>query len=88
MSSPPPPEPPEPRDPHPTTPIGLASSVSERLIRVLPPAFLLLIILNCLFLGVVAWIFNHAAETRAELLTKVVEHCLLLQQPRDHGGEH
>jgi hypothetical protein len=49
---------------------------------VLPPAFLLLILMNCAFLGVVAWVFNHAAEARNVLLTKIVEQCLLQQHPR------
>lgn len=59
---------------------GVLVSISEKLIRVLPPAFLLLIVMNCLFLGVMAWVFNHAAETRSDLLTKIVEQCLL--EPR------
>jgi hypothetical protein len=73
--------PPLPPDPHPTTTPGMLASVSEKLIRVLPPAFLLLILMNCLFLGVVAWVFNHAAEQRNVLLTKIVENCLL--KPHD-----
>jgi hypothetical protein len=56
-------------------------SISERLIRVLPPAFLLLIVMNCLFLGVITWVFNHAADARNVLLTKIVEQCLL--EPHD-----
>jgi hypothetical protein len=50
---------------------------------VLPPAFLLLVVLNCLFLGVIAWVFDHNAETRNALLTKIVERCLVQQrEPR------
>jgi hypothetical protein len=56
---------------------GMLVSVSEKLIRVLPPAFLLLIIMNMLFLGLLAWLFNHNIEARTELLTKIVEECLL-----------
>lgn len=56
---------------------GAVTTISERLIKVLPPAFLLLILMNCAFLGVVAWVFNHAAEARNVLLTKIVEQCLL-----------
>jgi hypothetical protein len=33
---------------------GMLMSISDKLIKVLPPAFLLLIIINCLFLGVIA----------------------------------
>ena len=56
---------------------GLLASISERLIRVLPPAFLMLIILNIVFLGVFFWVFDHNVEARTELLTKIVEKCLL-----------
>jgi hypothetical protein len=68
-------EPPNDR-PHPKTATELAGSISERLIKVLPPAFLLLIVLNCMFLGVIAWVFDHNAQTRNVLLTKIVERCL------------
>jgi len=61
-------------------PAGMLASISDRLIKVLPPAFLVLIIINCLFLGVIAWVFDHNAETRNALLTKIVERCLV-QQP-------
>lgn len=37
---------------------------------------------NCLFLGVIAWMFDHNAETRNALLTKIVEHCLLAPRER------
>jgi hypothetical protein len=52
-------------------------SVSEKLIRVLPPAFLLLIVLNVLFLGVIAWVFDHNADVRNVMLTKIIDRCLL-----------
>jgi hypothetical protein len=52
-------------------------------VPLLPPAFLLLVVLNCLFLGVIAWVFDHNAETRNALLTKIVERCLVQQrEPR------
>ena len=56
---------------------GMLATVSERLIRVLPPAFLLLIILNVLMLGAVMWTVNHNAENRNALLSRIVEKCLL-----------
>ena len=45
--------------------------------RVLPPAFLLLVILNCGFLGVMTWVFDHNADIRNVLLTKIVDECLV-----------
>lgn len=52
-------------------------AVSEKLIRVLPPAFLLLIVMNVLFLGVIAWVFDHNADVRNVMLTKIIDRCLL-----------
>lgn len=60
---------------------GALASISQKLIGVLPPAFLMLVILNCGFLGVIAWVFDHNAEARNVLLTKIVERCLL--QPHE-----
>lgn len=68
--------------PHQPAANGVIVTISERLIRVLPPAFLLLIIINVLFLGTMMWVFNHNAEARTELLTKIVEKCLLTAPPR------
>lgn len=59
-----------------TPPSSVLVSVSEKLLRVLPPAFIGLLLVNVLFIGLVAWLFDHAAENRNILLTKIVEGCL------------
>jgi len=59
---------------------GVLLSVSEKLLRVLPPAFIALLLVNIMFIGVIAWIFDHAAENRNALLTRIVEACLTRQQ--------
>jgi len=56
---------------------GLLAGISERLIRVLPPAFLLLLILNALFMTAFWWMYEHNVEARTDLLSKIVEKCLL-----------
>lgn len=56
---------------------GVLASISEKVIRALPPAFLLLVLLNIGFLGVMAWLYEHNSETRGVLLTKIVDACLL-----------
>ena len=61
---------------------GVLVSISERLIRVLPPAFLLLIVMNCLFLFVITWVYDHNAENRNQMLTRIIEKCLLAAPPR------
>ena len=68
--------------PTPTTPVGMLASISERIVRVLPPAFLLLVILNVAFLAVTGWVFQHGAEARNILLTKIIENCLLNRTPQ------
>ena len=57
-------------------------TISERLIRVLPPAFIALLVLNCMFIAVIAWVFDHNAETRNRLLTTIVERCLIAPAAR------
>jgi hypothetical protein len=56
---------------------GLIASVSEKLIRALPPAFLLICLLNIVFIALSAWIYDHNSTARAVLLTKIVDACLL-----------
>lgn len=56
---------------------GLLLGVSDKLIKVLPPAFLVLVLLNIGFIGMATWVFSHNTEQRNELLTKIIENCLL-----------
>lgn len=56
-------------------------SVSEKLVRALPPAFLLLVILNIAFLVTAMWVFNHNTEVRNDMLTKIIDRCLLNEKP-------
>jgi hypothetical protein len=61
---------------------GLLASVSEKLIRALPPAFLLLVLLNIVFLGVASWVFQHNTAIRNEMLTRIIDKCLLAPSNR------
>jgi hypothetical protein len=56
---------------------GLLATVSDKLIRALPPAFLVLTLLNIAFICMAAWVFQHNTETRNALLTRIIENCLL-----------
>jgi cbb3-type cytochrome oxidase subunit 3 len=55
---------------------GIIDRMSERLVRALPPAFLLLVLLNIAFLGVVAWVFQHNTTVRNEMIQRIIESCL------------
>jgi len=52
------------------------SSVSEKLVKALPPAMTALVVLNILFLAVA--IYNTRA--RNEVLTKIIDRCLEIPQ--------
>jgi hypothetical protein len=55
------------------------AGISDRLIRALPPAFLLLVILNIVFLGVASYVFAHNTEVRNTMITKIIDTCLQKQ---------
>jgi len=57
------------------------TQLSERLIAVLPPAFIILVLLNIAFLGMTMWTVQHNAEARNVMLTKILDTCL--QQKKD-----
>jgi hypothetical protein len=59
---------------------GLLANVSEKLIRALPPAMVLLVLLNVVFLGTTMYLVQHNADYRNQLLTKIVEGCLTQRQ--------
>jgi hypothetical protein len=60
-------------------PSGILATLGDRLIKVLPPAFLVLILLNIAFIGMAMYVFQHNTENRNAMLTKIVESCLTQQ---------
>ncbi len=50
--------------------------LSDRLIRVLPPAMLVLVIFNVLFLGLLVYLVQHNADARNALLAQILTSCL------------
>lgn len=60
----------------PGSPHGALASISNKLIGALPPAFLLLVLLNVAFLGVAAWSFQHNTELRNAMIQRIIESCL------------
>jgi len=55
---------------------GLVAGISDKLIRALPPAFLLLIIMNIIFMGVAAYVFQHNTDLRNQMIQRIIESCL------------
>ena len=57
--------------------VGLVRSVSDKLLTTLPPAFLMLVIINIIALAGIFWIVHQNAEARNALLTEIVKDCLI-----------
>lgn len=54
---------------------GLAATIGTGLIGALPPAFLMLVLINSLFLGLVLWFVEHQLDQRMILANKILDHC-------------
>jgi hypothetical protein len=52
------------------------ASMGNTIIKVLPPAMLLLVLLNIIFLGVAAYVFQHNTEVRNQMIQRIIESCL------------
>lgn len=56
---------------------GAVSRLGQSLISALPPAFLLLVVINAIFIGMVMWFLDEQISQRTALVEKIVDHCLL-----------
>jgi hypothetical protein len=54
----------------------LLAGIPEKLIRALPPAFLLLALLNILFMGALTYAVSHNTSARNDLLKTIIDRCL------------
>jgi hypothetical protein len=56
------------------------ADLGRKLIGTLPPAFIMLLLINCGFLGMVLWFLDAQLERRTALLNRIFDFCLT-QQP-------
>ena len=57
---------------------GMVADMGRTLVGALPPAFLMLVLLNAAFLTMVVWFLNHQQDQRNTLVSKLVEQCMLI----------
>ena len=69
--------PPPARDRHEGT-IGAVTDLGHTLITALPPAFIMLMIMNLCFLGLVLWFLNHQADQRTAMVDKLLDRCMAI----------
>jgi len=55
---------------------AILAQIPDKLIRALPPAFVMLILLNIVFIGVATYVFGHNVSARNEMLTRILDSCL------------
>jgi hypothetical protein len=55
---------------------GPVTRMGQSLISALPPAFLLLLVMNLLFLGFVTWLMKDQLERRDDMARELFERCL------------
>jgi hypothetical protein len=70
-------------EPHQGT-IGAVTDLGQKIVGTLPPAFLSLVILNTIFLGLVMWFLNGQMEARTVMVSKVLDRCMeiaLMHEP-------
>lgn len=65
-------------DSPPTTLVGAASSAANKLIGILPPAFLLLIALNIGFVWLIMAFINSQMAQRTDMANKLLNACIEL----------
>ena len=57
-------------------PTGLFSTLGRALIGALPPAFLLLCVINVAFLAAVLWFLDNQSEARLHLIERIIDRCV------------
>ena len=55
---------------------GAIHELSDRVLTILPPAFIALLIVNVMFIGTVLMFEWWAMDARAQLIGKLIEGCL------------
>lgn len=56
--------------------VGAAADLGKSIISALPPAFLLLCLINAAFIGVVLWFLDDQLDQRTVLVKTLVERCM------------
>jgi hypothetical protein len=60
----------------PTTTVGALTDLGARVVNALPPAFLLLCLINVAFLGIVMWFLDDQIAQRTRMAEKLFDRCM------------
>jgi hypothetical protein len=56
--------------------IGALTDLGGKLVGALPPVFIMLVLLNVAFLGIVLWFLDSQLNQRTKLVNELVNRCL------------
>jgi hypothetical protein len=56
--------------------VGVVSQVSRSLIGALPPAFIMLVLINAAFIGMVLWFLDNQLDQRMKTFNRILDACL------------
>lgn len=56
--------------------VAQVARMGDKLLSTLPPAFLLLVLINILFLGMVMWFLNSQMAQRTAMIEKFADRCM------------
>lgn len=57
---------------------GGITKLGQSLISTMPPAFLLLLLINLLFLGLIVWFLKDQLEARDKMAQQLFERCMAI----------
>jgi len=60
----------------PSSIFGAAQRTADKLISTLPPAFLLLVLINVMFLALIMWFLNSQMMQRTQMMEKFADRCM------------
>jgi hypothetical protein len=55
---------------------GMVSRLGQSLITALPPAFIMLCLINAAFIGAVLWFLDDQLDQRTQLVGRLVDKCM------------
>lgn len=63
--------------------VSAAADLGTKLITTLPPAFVLLVLINVMFIAAVLWFMSHETDQKLVVINKILDTCTtVLQQER------
>lgn len=65
-----------PVDPRHEGSVGAITDLGNKLISALPPAFVMLLVMNVCFLGMVLWFLNHQSDQRNATVNLLLDRCM------------